>query len=223
VLEFVVTWGTGKALTALSKARLLAKLANGLEKMEGLSAAVRSRLVGSTRKLSNLLEISEEAAKAAKVREAVAKGGGLAKDLAESAITRKSQLIRALKGTTPEATEIANAIEKGDIQVRILGEDSFVKWYKKLGGKKDPKFIEAFQDGDTIFLRRGSDNIVSKTVHEGVHALDELRGFQGTDIQWELRARFAERRFQMATDRPVDFPNARDIYKFVRKAYGKPK
>ncbi len=149
----------------------------------------------------------------------LASRGGRVRRVLDSDIRRKSQLIRALDGTTPEAIEIAQAIRNGNINVRILRNNGFARAFRAAGGTGSIHNVAAFQQGKSIILRRGSASLVSDAVHEGVHALDELRGFVGTDFQWEKRAYFAERRFQRATGRPLDFPNWRDIYIYIRNNY----
>jgi hypothetical protein len=145
--------------------------------------------------------------------------GGSAGRVRDSQITRKSQLISELEGTTAEATEVAQAMREGQINVRILGRKSFTRAYRASGEKGPVSGVVAFQEGDTIYLRKGSRSLASDAVHEGVHALDDLRGARMTEYQGEVRAYFAERRFQRATGRPLQFPDSRDVYRHISENY----
>jgi RHS repeat-associated protein len=131
----------------------------------------------------------------------------------------KDSLIKALTGTTEQANRIASAISQGKVSVNILGQKMFEIAYQKRGGLGAVDDVTAFASGERIYLRKDSASIVSDTVHEGTHALDYKQGFSGTDHQWEKRAYFYERQFQMATRRPVDFQNISDMLDHIRQYY----
>lgn len=74
-----------------------------------------------------------------------------------------------------------------------------------------------FALGDNIYLNRKSASLLSDSVHEGTHALDFL-----DDVpyeQWEKRAYMAERQFQKASGRRVDFESIDDMDRFIQGNY----
>jgi RHS repeat-associated protein len=168
---------------------------------------------------SRFIRIADNLADASPRKQPLLKRGLRKGGLPENEITRTSDIIKGLKGTTKDAKEIARAIQRGEIKVRILERSKFTKTFRKAGGKTPIRQVTAFNVADTIYLRKGSPTLLSDVIHEGTHALDDLRGYRGTSWQWEKRAYFAERRFQLATGRPVTFPNWRDVYRHIRKNY----
>jgi len=119
-----------------------------------------------------------------------------------------------MSGTTLQADRVVSKIRSGDIGVNILGDDLFDRF---LGTDL------AVARGPQIYLRQSSANIFSESVHEGTHALDFLNryGFGGTKSvwQWENRAWFYERQFQLSTGSPVDFPNFEDMMQHIQNSY----
>lgn len=84
--------------------------------------------------------------------------------------------------------------------------------------------IAAFAEGSHIYLRKDSPSILSEAVHEGSHALDFNNRFGAGGSksvqQWEVRARYFERQFQLHTGGSVDFPGLSSMLDYVRKNYG---
>ena len=117
-------------------------------------------------------------------------------------------LAAALDGQTLQSTKIAQGIKNGDIKVSVLGDELF----ERMVGKPDEV---AAAIGNKIYLRRSSSSLVSDTVHEGTHALDYLNGFglnsTKTTWQWEKRAFFYERQFQLSTGAKPEFNSSSDM------------
>lgn len=70
-----------------------------------------------------------------------------------------------------QSTKIANGLKTGEIKLNILSDDLFESY---LGVDKS---IVAQQVGNQIYVRRGSQSILSDLVHEGTHVIDYTNGF----------------------------------------------
>jgi hypothetical protein len=116
---------------------------------------------------------------------------------------------------TPNTTEMAKKIAAGirseEIGVNIVSDPLFDAAWKKWGDGSPPIDIRGFAKGDQIYLRRRSPTIVSDSVHEGTHVIDNLDGYRPTTraerIVLEKRAYMYERQFQKETGRRPTFPN----------------
>lgn len=100
----------------------------------------------------------------------------------------------------------------------MLGDELFERW---LGEGRETVAVAV---GNNIYLRRSSSSIFSDTVHEGTHARDYLDGF-GLDTpktvwQWEKRAFFYERQFQLSIDMKPEFSTSRDMMFHIWSNYG---
>jgi len=131
----------------------------------------------------------------------------------------KADIIADLSTGTIQSQRIAQAMERGKIGVNILGDELFEKAYRFRGGIGDPSVVDAFAYGQQIYLRRGSSDIFRDAVHEGTHALDYVSGFRGSNIQWEKRAYFYERQFQLYKGRPTEFKRLTDILRHIKLVY----
>jgi hypothetical protein len=123
-------------------------------------------------------------------------------------ITRES-LAEELTGYTSQGNRVAKGIKSGDIEVNILGDELLEKFYIKKTQKTSAP--QAYSKGRNIYVRRSSDLRSSEVVHEGTHVLDFINEFKGTLFQWEKRAYFFERQFQIAKKMFVEYPNIKDM------------
>ncbi|MEM1013738.1 MAG: RHS repeat-associated core domain-containing protein, partial [Planctomycetota bacterium] len=142
--------------------------------------------------------------------------------LRPSRMTRAT-IVGELRGHTMQANRIADAIENGLIDFNVLSDRLFARAYYELRKGKDG-LPGAFNNGRRVYIREGSQTFLSDVVHEGTHALDRLRGFEGSRYQLEKRAWFYERQFKVATGTadPVR-DEIRLILKVVEAMYkGKP-
>ncbi len=105
--------------------------------------------------------------------------------------------------------------------MNILGNEFFEKAYQYYGGQGSPSAVDAFArvEEQQIYLRRSSQDIFRDSVHEGTHVLDYINGFQGTTLQWEKRAFYFERQFQLYKGRFTEFRTLMDILKHLKRAY----
>ena len=133
-----------------------------------------------------------------------------------SAPVMPRKLAKALRGTTRQADRIADAIESGEIKVKVLSAADFYKHYRLRDGQN---LAIGFACGDTIYLRNHSSTLLSDLVHEGTHALDHLSGRDWTRRQLEMRAYYYERQFQKAVGAPLQFRNLVDLAVFVYGMY----
>jgi len=133
-------------------------------------------------------------------------------------LTCKEDLINSLSMSTPQAQRIASAIQNGDIGVNLVNYSMFSKMYKHYGGN-DPNGVQAFAIGNNIYLRQGSQSMSSDTVHEGTHALDEIAGFNGTPEQWEKRAYFYERQYQVWNNDAPEFNTIKSMMLHIDTYY----
>ena len=122
------------------------------------------------------------------------------------------QVARALAVTTRQGRRIERAIEAGEIQVHVLGEEEFDQRYEVVGGSS---YALAFAYGREIFMRANSPSALSDLVHEGTHTLDYLAGFYRGRRILELRAYAYEHQFQKATGAEVQFENLLEVVRFV--------
>ncbi|WP_282786488.1 hypothetical protein [Flavobacterium croceum] len=155
-----------------------------------------------------------------------------------------SDIIETLKGVTNQSTLVAEAIEKGIINKRVLEDELFESIYKTFS-KKSPKNVSAFAiDGITYYRESTPVEIFFKEiVHEGTHILDDvsrisdnliaLRENTGKIIHQEetmakyiknlnkkqlieFRARIFEREFEIAAKLDLDFKKIEDMIKFIK-------
>ncbi|MCD9586226.1 hypothetical protein LVK03_14225 [Tenacibaculum maritimum] len=161
----------------------------------------------------------------------------------------KNIIIRELRNVTTTATEVARALDKGKIKLLKLDEVDFYNAIKNPGEKtEDLKDVLAAQIDDEIFIKNTTslDKAFGEIVHEGKHALDYKKGLfknikllreeskqiiqdkismEGfveimSDSQViELRARIAEREFQIAAKQPLDFQSASEMISFILEKY----
>lgn len=130
----------------------------------------------------------------------------------------REQLIDFLEGKTSQSSEIADKIRKGEIKLSVLGDELFERAF---GVNRD---VVGIAIDNKIYLRRTSSTIHSDMVHEGIHALDFLKGMPYEKISsWdgEIRAYTAEHHFQKAAGLAVQFTNEDEIKVHVWKNYKK--
>lgn len=157
----------------------------------------------------------------------------------------KEVIIRELHNITDAATEISRALKKGKIKLVKLDEKEFLNAIKMPGEKmEDIEDVLASQIEDVIYIRndRPLDKAFGEIVHEGQHALDELKDIaelreetklivhdkismrnyvdKMTDGQViELRARIVEREFQQVAKQKLDFSSVAEMISFIFKIY----
>lgn len=161
----------------------------------------------------------------------------------------KKIIVRELRNVTSKSTEVARALDKGKIKLEKLDEKEFFDKIKEPGEKlEDLKNVNAAQIKDVIYLKNSTslDKAFGEIVHEGQHALDELNKLiedmpqlrkdtklithdkvsmqsyvdKMTDKQViELRARIAEREFQMAAKQNLDFNSVEAMISFIFRTY----
>jgi RHS repeat-associated protein len=135
----------------------------------------------------------------------------------------RADIIKDLSSGTAKSKRIAKAIEKGKIQVNILGDEMFEKAFKHFdpGYTDSVEKIGAFNRGTGIYLRKASKQIFSDAVHEGTHALDVIGGFHGWVWSWERRAYYFERQFQLYKGRSVTFKTLNTMLNHIKINYPK--
>jgi RHS repeat-associated protein len=133
-------------------------------------------------------------------------------------ITRES-LIEGLIGYTSQGNRISKGIKLGKINLNVLGDELFIKIFKMKGGKGSVEKLRGFAIGDQIYIRGSFKNVLSTIIHEGTHTLDYLKGFSGKIKQWEKRAYFYQRQFQIAGGDIIEFESIADIIAHIGKYY----
>jgi hypothetical protein len=133
-------------------------------------------------------------------------------------ITRES-LVEGLTGYTSQGNRISKGIKLGKINLNVLGDELFIKVFKMKGGKGSVAKLRGFALGDQIYIRSSFKDILSTIIHEGTHALDYLKGFSGKMKQWEKRAYFYQRQFQIAGGDIIEFDTIVDIIAHIDKYY----
>jgi hypothetical protein len=124
---------------------------------------------------------------------------------------------RSLVGTTQQANRIARAIDAGEVGVNLLGRRMFEKaWLKKGGLGEVPA---AFAVDGKIYLRKDTWRVTSDAVHEGTHMLDLARGYRGTLRQWETRAYFYERQYQVWRGVEPNFSTFKQMQRHIDRHY----
>ena len=128
----------------------------------------------------------------------------------------KDDIIKLLDNKTMQSTKIANALKTGEIGLNVLNDDLFESY---LGVDES---VVAAQVNKQIYVRRGSQTIISDVVHEGTHAIDYINpfGINGLSMwSWEKRAFFYERQFQIATGSYVEFSTIEDMLVHIYSNY----
>ncbi|WP_046756132.1 hypothetical protein [Kordia jejudonensis] len=161
---------------------------------------------------------------------------------------RKSDIVRELN-KTESGKEVAQALKNNEIKLFKLDEDAFRTEIKKISKPgEDISDVTAGQNGDEIYLLNDApvSRAFGEIVHEGKHAFDELAGLfddiellreqtkliehDGISMEWyvnkmtdgqviELRARIAEREFQIEAKQTLDFNSVPDMASFIFKNY----
>lgn len=135
----------------------------------------------------------------------------------QAAGVTRTGLLDGLTGLTRQGDDVAAAIRQGDIKLSVLGDDLFEKAWRLKGGTGSAP--QAFAYGDALYVRGNARNILSEIVHEGTHGLDYLRGSSGTVHQWEKRAYYFERQFQLQGGGHVEFQTLDDMLRFILEHY----
>jgi RHS repeat-associated protein len=128
----------------------------------------------------------------------------------------KDDIIKLLDNKTMQSTKIANALKTGEIGLNVLNDDLFESY---LGVDES---VVAAQVNKQIYVRRGSQTIISDVVHEGTHVIDYINqfGINGLSMwSWEKRAFFYERQFQIATGSYVEFSTIEDMLVHIYSNY----
>ena len=149
----------------------------------------------------------------------------------------KGDISNALRGTTEQANKVADIIDSGKMKFAIWDDAKFVKYLTDTGDTLDEAIkTAAFTELDVTFYRASKSigEFMSEIVHEGTHALDNLKiekllksGKTQKEIdaifgnQWsvEKRAYFYERAFQIATEIEVDFESIDDMLLHIFTEY----
>ncbi|MBK1812669.1 hypothetical protein JHL18_18780 [Clostridium sp. YIM B02505] len=144
----------------------------------------------------------------------LAKIGGESSALPSNLLTKEA-IIKELDGVTPKSTEIANAIKNGDLKVTTISDRLFDMW---VGEGAQARAV-----GDHLYLRSSSKSYYSDVVHEGIHGTDFLNGYGAgktkTTWQWEKRAYYYERQFQINSGRPVDYKTLPQMLYHIKHNY----
>jgi len=99
-----------------------------------------------------------------------------------------------------------------------LGDDLFESY---LGVDKS---VVAKQVGNQIYVRNGSQSMLSDLVHEGTHMLDYNNSFGingASTWSWEKQAYFYERQFQIATGGKVEYETIDDMLVHIYSSYNR--
>ncbi|WP_347243948.1 hypothetical protein, partial [Thermogutta sp.] len=161
----------------------------------------------------------DEAVDAARVVAEAASHADEAADALRAANITKANIVADLSAGTTQSRRIAQAMEEGKIGVNILGEEMFEKAYRFRGGSGNISAVDAFAYKQHIYLRQSRSDIFRDAVHEGTHALDYVSGFKGSVAQWEKRAYFYERQFQLYKGRFTEFRTLGDILRHIKLYY----
>src|SRR5262249_34568504 len=121
----------------------------------------------------------------------------------------RAEIIDGLRGVTEQSDAIATAIKNGDIELHIMDDAAFAQRWLESSVSHPPV---AFADGASIYVRRGSETLLSDVVHEGTHALDSINNYanytvRATTHTLEFAAFKAEQNFQRAMNLKPDFAN----------------
>jgi len=125
------------------------------------------------------------------------------------------QIAKELTGRTPEATFIAELIEKGWVVVHYMNRPAFLKERKRQYGSCWNRFgVVAWALGNEIFVQEGK-NVYEQIVHEGEHALRWIYRRSTWHVKYgpfsvgkfveEIDVRRSERRFRQATGKRCFF------------------
>lgn len=137
-------------------------------------------------------------------------------------LSTRADIVREIRGVTAKIDEIADAIDSGKIKINMLGSALFDQAAELRGiDPADIPSTAAFQLGDNIYLRKDapSADLLKATVHEGVHALDELRGMKAGEGAWEVRAYMQEYLFAKAKGLPT-FRSVQHMMQHIEGGYG---
>jgi YD repeat-containing protein len=136
-------------------------------------------------------------------------------------LTRES-IVGGLTGFTQQGNRVAAGIRNGDIQINVLSDQMLQKAYALYGGQGAAP--QAFQVGRGVYLNKTSNSLLTDTVHEGTHVLDEVGGLVRVDYNlnpyaWEKRAFFYERQFQLAKGETPEFSSIQEMLDFIYRVY----
>ncbi|MCW7538237.1 LysM peptidoglycan-binding domain-containing protein [Aquabacterium sp. A7-Y] len=128
----------------------------------------------------------------------------------------------AIDGVTEQSSRIAAAIRNGDLKISVLGDDLFNK--AKLSAEEVRQGnIVAIAQENRLYLRKSSASLLTDTVHEGTHGLDFINGYGATSPktrwQWEKRAFFYERQYQLSSGQIPQFSTPRDMVFHIWEHY----
>jgi len=197
------------------------------------------------RQIDDLIEELEEISRNYKIDNFIERGMKNGKTIGKIA---KEVIIRELHNVTETATQVSRALKNNEIKLIKLDEKEFYDAIKEYGEKLDDiKDVVASQKGNIIYIKNDTslDKAFGEIVHEGKHALDHLDGLfkneklreetklivhdkvsmksyvdkMTKDQVIELRARVAEREFQLAAKQKPDFSSVAEMISFIFKTY----
>jgi len=127
-------------------------------------------------------------------------------------------IVLGLRGTTNQATRIADALGTGQIEMEILSYERF----QRLSTFLDAGNARALHLQGTIYINQASLTPLSDVVHEGTHALQRLNGIERGITQprqvVETQAYLHEKFFRRNIGLPSTF-ESQSLEKFVFRNY----
>ena len=159
-----------------------------------------------------------------------------------------SDIVRQLKNTTTQSTEVARALNKDKIRISVLEPSIFSGIGKSIDESVDFTKVSAFEYNKKMYFRSDTevDKFFNELVHEGTHALDNISGIiddydlllkdtskiihEDKNVSKhveklnkseliEFRARIHEREFQIITKQNPDFDSLDELVEFIKKEY----
>jgi len=220
-----------------------------------LKNSIRSKIARRFRaalsKIKNNRRSTDEIVKKSNERELYNKLDDFIRDAKKSGIGLEEitfyDIIKNLRGVTPQSTKVAEAAEKGLIGKRIIEDEIFEALYTTYT-KKPANNVSAFAFGGITYHRKSTpfEVFFKEFVHEGTHILDDLTKIaknksvllketqniihEGermkkyvsrltSDQLIEFRARIFEREFEIANNLKLDFKTVKKLVKFIKKNY----
>ena len=198
------------------------------------------------KQIDDVIEELEEISRNYKIDNFIERGMKNGKTIGKIA---KEVIIRELHNVTETATQVSRALKNNEIRLIKLDEKEFYDAIKEYGEKLDDiKDVVASQKNEIIYIKNNTslDKAFGEIVHEGKHALDHLDGLfknekllreetklivhdkvymksyvdkMTKDQVIELRARIAEREFQLVAKQKPDFSSVAEMISFIFKKY----
>lgn len=148
-----------------------------------------------------------------------------------------NEVIKNIKGFTPQANRVADLIEQGKIQINILDDLEFDKMLKEAGFPiEEIENTTALAFANDVYFRSsaGVERYMGEIVHEGTHINDilkieellnsgktenEIKKIMGNIKSFEKRAYFHERAYQKATETIPDHETIDKMLEHIEIGY----